>query len=135
MTTIACNLEYCAGDSKMDDGGMIGYIKKVHRTSKGVAGYAGSVSDGQNFLRFLDEQELTSELDKDFSGILLTEEGIFLFDHKLVPIPSKKDYYAIGSGATGAMVAMKLKRSPTNAIKAVIGIDNYTGGEIDEEWL
>lgn len=59
----------------------------------------------------------------------VTDESTAMQVRKIVRLP--KGYAAIGSGAQGALVAMKLGCTAEQAVAAVAGVDHCTGGEIE----
>lgn len=65
------------------------------------------------------------------SSVLFTEKGVPHLAASGWPGIALKSFAAIGSGAQGAMVAMRLGKSAQEAVAAVSGIDHCTGGEVD----
>jgi ATP-dependent protease HslVU (ClpYQ) peptidase subunit len=133
MTTIAVSQEMVAADTLMTDGSTIAStIKKIQRVPDGIAGYAGSVTDGYKFMQWLNGyfDDEKPELE-DFEGILLTNKGnIISFESDLTPIQHNDKFYALGSGKQAALAAMHLGEDPKGAVKIAMKVDVFTGGKV-----
>ncbi len=133
MTTVVCDLKGCAADTLMDDMGMAGHTVKIYSTLQGVAGFAGTVTDGLLFIDWLnggDRDEILEQMSDDFAGILSTPTAVVTFESTLIPIRLLDSHYAIGSGAAPAMGAMNDGKTRREAVKAAMKVDIGTGGEI-----
>ena len=65
------------------------------------------------------------------SALLYTDKGVAYLASTKWPGCRVKGSVAIGSGAQGALVAMRLGKSAEDAVRAVCGIDPCSGGEVD----
>lgn len=64
----------------------------------------------------------------EFQGLVLTEKKeIFYFYHPAHWIRVNQPWFAIGSGAAGAMGAMHMGATPLDAVKVASKIDSFTG--------
>lgn len=132
MTTIAMNKSGVAFDSRITMGNLI--VSDNYMKAKEKDGYifilAGCVSSMVDFIdTFFSDGE---HEEWDAGGLVITPEG------RVLIVEGDTSYfewdgefpYADGSGATAALMAMKLGLSPVEAIEEVMKVDNCTGGEI-----
>lgn len=132
MTTVAYADGVLAADSLATDDACALHVRKIIRLPKGdMAGGAGELNEVVQALAWLaggsdgDPPSIAS------SHILFTEGGVPHLASCGWPGIALKGAAAIGSGAQGALVAMRLGRGAEAAVRAVAGIDTATGGEID----
>jgi hypothetical protein len=132
MTTIALKDSVLAADSYATDETCAIQVAKCVRLPGGdVAGGAGDVGEVSQALAWLAAGGKGEPPDISSSGILFTDKGVSYLASTKWPGVRVKGFAAIGSGSQGAMVAMKLGKSAEDAVRAVIGVDPCTGGEID----
>lgn len=62
--------------------------------------------------------------------VVTRDKQLFLLDKDLLPLEIKDDYYAIGSGCQYAMSALKLGRSPEEAVLFACDNDPYSKGPV-----
>ena len=132
MTTIAYREGFLVADSyASDDSCVIQVTKCAHLPNGDVAGGAGDLGKVALALAWLRDGGEGDPPDIEESLILFTDKGVpYLASGKWPGVPVK-GYAAIGSGAQGALTAMKLGFSAEAAVQAVSGVDPCTGGEID----
>lgn len=133
MTTIACSLTHkaMAADSRIT-GDVIFHAEKVRRVGKSLFGVAGDWEVCIAFFEWIetDRKEKPSLPEGAFEAIELHKSGIYQYQRNCIRIPVQDRFYACGSGAQGAMVAMSLGKDPKAAIVAVARFDETTGPPI-----
>jgi hypothetical protein len=136
MTTIA--LAVCGGvmtlaaDSYCSDDATVMQVCKCVRLPGGdVAGGAGDLGEVAQALTWLAGGSQGDAPEIPGAAVLFTINGVPHMASTKWPAVRVKGAAAIGSGAQGALVAMRLGHSPEDAVKAVAGIDPCTGGEIE----
>jgi len=139
MTTVCANREEMAGDTLI-----IGATKtagrKIWRIRGWVVGGGGSYSD---VLRVLSEMRGRRDMTpkqvlekvnvgvKDAELLLLSPTGkIYHSEDASDPIEILEPWAAIGTGAQGAIVALRLGLTPRQAVKEMTAVDPSTGGRI-----
>lgn len=132
MATIAFKDGILVADSYASDDATVMQVVKCARLPKGdVAGGAGDLGQVAQALSWLAAGGTDDPPDIDQSGLLFTDGGVCYLASGKWPGVRVKGSSAIGSGAQGAMTAMRLGHSAEDAVRAVAGIDPNTGGEID----
>lgn len=132
MTTIAFSAGILAADSYASDDATVMQVVKCARLPNGdVAGGAGDLGEIAQGLAWLAGGSKGDAPDIGGSAILFTDKGVLHLASTKWPGVRVKGSVAIGSGAQGAMVAMRLGQTAEDAVRAVAGIDPCTGGEID----
>ncbi len=144
MTTIVANREGMASDSMMSDdkAAVSASVPKFWRIKGWLIGGAGDYAGIIEIIGELKSNKLTPDatlrdidikIGKDVSVdlLLLSPQGkLFLSENGSSPLPISDGFAAIGSGAQGALVAMRLGTSPADAVRAVKKVDPATGGRI-----
>lgn len=132
MTTICYRDGVLAADSLATDDACGLHVRKIVRLPDGdMAGGAGDLTEVVQALSWLAGGSDGDPPAIPGSSIIFTEAGVPHLATSGWPGIALKGYAAIGSGAQGAMVAMRLGKSAQEAVEAVAGIDHCTGGEID----
>lgn len=132
MTTVAFRDGVLAADSLASDESCAIQVQKIVRLPKGdVAGGAGSLPEVTNALQWLAKGGKGAAPSIEGSTLLFTVDGVLHLAGGGWPGVPVKGFAAIGSGAQGALVAMKLGCTAEQAVTAVAGVDHCTGGEID----
>ncbi|MCW8988357.1 MAG: hypothetical protein OQK75_11890 [Gammaproteobacteria bacterium] len=132
MTTVAVKGKMMASDTQMDDDGLISNIKKIYNVGGNLIGFAGDVDEGLKFVAWYAQQDEDEEIElHETSAIVLTKEGKILTYASHIPIEIIDKCYAIGSGASMALVAMDHGHNPIEAIKIASMRDAYTGSNVD----
>lgn len=141
MTTIACNLELMASDSRVTlDGFDVTYPAiKIFRAKDMIVGGAG---DGENVNLMIEwaktgfkpssrpkyRKKRDKDDDSDALLLILKRDGIYILaDMDSEPEKIEADFYAVGSGGDAARVAMKLGQTPENAVELACEVDNKSG--------
>lgn len=118
----------CADSLATDDTAI--QVCKLARLPEGqVAGGAGDLGEVAAGLAYLANGGDAPAIAN--SCFLYTVAGACYVASAGWPGLAVKGFAAIGSGAQGAMVAMKLGATAREAVAAVSGVDPATGGEID----
>ena len=132
MTTVAFRDGLLAADSYATDSSSTVQVVKCARLPNGdVAGAAGDLFKVAQALAWLVSGSNDDPPDITDAEVLFTEGGVLYLADGGWPGVRVKGHAAIGSGAQGALVAMRLGHSAEEAVRAVIGVDPKTGGEID----
>jgi 20S proteasome, alpha and beta subunits len=139
-----------AADTRMtEDGAPYGNIDKIYRVGNSILGICGDAMMARYFIEWFkspkrNPRTLHSAIDEReyfsvFSVIELNPGGIQLWDGWGVPLRIRDKFFAIGSGAPAALSYMKLHRkqrnAPIAAVRASMGVDQYSGGEVVYEKL
>jgi hypothetical protein len=132
MTTIAFSKGVLAADSfATDDATAIQVVKCARLPDGQVAGGAGDLGEVSQALDWLSKGGKGVSPDIPGASIIFTIKGVPHIASTKWPGVRLKGDAAIGSGAQGALVAMKMGLSAEDAVRAVAGVDPCTGGEID----
>lgn len=132
MTTIAFSKGVLVADSfATDDSTVIQVVKCARLPGGDVAGGAGDLGEVGQALQWLARGGKGTPPEIPSATIIFTEKGVLHMACTKWPGVRVKGNAAIGSGSQGALVAMKLGMSALEAVKAVIGVDPCTGGELD----
>lgn len=145
MTTIAFNRECIAADTRVITGGSYYHADKIFRVGNSLLGTAG---DGDACLIFVEwfkspkrnPLQLHKLLGEGFErcDIHIAEinpGGIYLWSGWGVGEKINEPFYAIGSGGTAALEAMRNDHSPEEAVKRAIAHDENTGSPVQVEYL
>lgn len=138
MTTIAANLKCMASDSRVtvEHKGIDYPAVKILKKGNSLIGAAGHGGDCTRFIhwaagKFSDKEPKWAEeegQEDSVIGLILNRDGIFLWTQG-DPEPEKieAEYYAVGSGGTAARVALKLGKTPAEAVALACEVDMYSG--------
>jgi ATP-dependent protease HslVU (ClpYQ) peptidase subunit len=132
MTTVAYRDGVLAADSRVTVGDMVLTDKatKVHRLRDGhLFGWSGNAEDAVRLKQAL-QKRVTPPPDLDLSAILISPEGEIRVFEGNIWVTVKSPYYAVGTGANGALCAMDAGADAKTA--ALIGSkrDTSSGGKI-----
>jgi len=134
VTTIVATRYMMAADSKTVVGESWFYSQKLYRIGNKIIGCAGDSSASEKFLHWFKHPKSKRPEFKDsesFAALVLSPDGLFHVDESLCLDPIKDAYFAIGSGAIAALVAMDCGLSPVEAIEAAARRDLNTGGDVE----
>ena len=137
MTTIVCNREIMAADSRRTSGSFA-YLStpKITRVGNDLVGTCGSAADGEKFIEWYRDQTKKKPKLKDFQAIVLTGEGaIFEVWEDLTFLEVIEPFFAVGSGREFAMGAMAMKDNPRKAIEIACKYDKNSGLPVQLEKL
>ncbi len=138
MTTIATDGKLLAADGRTSAGDVIltNAAKKVQRLPDGsIAGSAGAADGGPSAVAALAAAlkagEQPPKYAGDYSILRLLPDGsaLYYYDRLDMPIPVSPPF-AIGSGKSAALGAMKAGANARQAVKIAAEVDVYTGGKI-----
>ena len=137
MTTIACDGNTMASDSRSSTGGICsGSIKKIYKLDNGdLFGLTGFPSDAFKVIRWINDPMIKEPtVDDSFIALILCAESgeLSIMDDALVRVPQSKPAF-IGSGAGIAMGAYDVCGNLITAVKTACKFDNYSGGVIQVE--
>jgi len=135
MTTIVANLECMAADQRCTSGGPICHTQKLHRIGDSVFGFAGDAMLALILVKWLGTKrdplqlyKLIPEAHRDSVDVLeLSPKGLAFWNGWGVPMPLLDQAYAIGSGAMSALQAVRLGKSPEEAIHLAPPLDECSG--------
>ena len=135
MTVIAADLEMMAADRRQV-GDVIATVDKILLTPRGTV--VGAAGDWDACLAFLDwagrgfpAQARPTPSDADFDALELAHDGLWLWTKGLLRYRlGNTQFFAIGSGAQGAMVAMYQSASPDVAVQVVSLFDESCGNGV-----
>lgn len=147
MTTIAVRDGIIAADSRTtvqteEGGSRVFRCEKLYRCFEGTPKEAilGTAGESSSSLVFVDwyrsETRPVEVIDRlingeaDFTVIALTREGLFEFDKWGRGEKILDKFYAIGSGAKGAMCAMHMGASAEQAVRIACKVDPYSAPPI-----
>lgn len=136
MTTVAADRAQIAADSKTTSGETWFHATKLYRIGNAVVGVSGDSTAIEKFLTWYRggrkrKRQPEFKDSESFSALILTRAGLYHVDESMGVDLIKDDYFAIGSGAACALVAMDLGLSPRDAVLAASRRDQHTGGEIE----
>jgi len=131
MTTIVWDGKQLAADSLATDDLTGIEVCKLVRTPEGVAGAAGDLAECAAALAWLSDGAQGDAPTIASTSVLFTRGRDCFMAASGWPGIRVKGVAAIGSGAQGALVALRLGLDAPAAVNAVIGVDPATGGEVD----
>ena len=134
MTTIVATRYLMAADTKTVVGESWFYGPKMYRVGRAVIGCAGDSTAIEKFLAWYKKPRGKRPEFKDsesFNALVLTTAGLYHVDESLTLDPIHDDYFAVGTGAIAALVAMDCGLSPVEAIEAAARRDLNTGGKVE----
>jgi len=106
---------------------------KVFKVGGDLLGITGNADYSERFLEWYKKQQHKPPKldDKEFEALVVTKTGIYHYGALCVPVKVDRDFEAIGSGALGALIAMKDGADPKTAIEKVSDFENNTSRETD----
>ena len=143
MTTIVCNREGMAADTRVTSEGSICHEDKLFRLGLSIFGTAGHASVGLVLLEWLRTARNRDRLYKQIpdpwrDDVLLVElnpGGIILWDGWGVGRRLNDKEYAIGSGGMPALALLRAGASLRDSVAGAIGLDECSGPPIQVEFL
>lgn len=145
MTTIVANLECMAADTRVSlDGSPYYHATKIFRIGDSLFGTAGDGMMGLIMIEWLKGPRKNRAAlykhwaDYERSCFILLElnpTGLYLWDGWAIPEKLNDTRYAVGSGAPAALGAMDNGRSPEDAVRTSIRLDQYSGDPVQVEFL
>jgi ATP-dependent protease HslVU (ClpYQ) peptidase subunit len=143
MTTIACNRECMAADTRVSTGGAHYHANKIFRIGNSLFGTAGDGDIGLVMVDWLKTARNRQNLYKQWADyersevwlIELNPAGIFLWTGWGVPEKLNETRYAIGTGQLAALSALDSGETPEQAVKVAARYDQYSGEPLQVEYL
>jgi len=135
MTTIACNREEMACDSRtsFDGGEFLTCDDKVEIIGDELVGACGNTDSIFKFLHWFKDQskDRPEFTDQDcFSVVVLNPKGIFVYLDSTYAFRVRDPFYACGSGSMAAKAAMLCGKTPAEAVAIAIKCDKNSGGPV-----
>lgn len=132
MTTIAARFSSMeiAADSAVGDQESFYLVEKLRRGKNGIYGACGEFLKILSAYDFMAQKSGWSD-DLDVQILELRPDGIWVYESSPVPIKIKNDYWAIGSGGSYALAAMRLGLSPVEAVAIACEFDASSRPPID----
>lgn len=139
MTTIVATRDRMVADSKttIPSADLVYPSTKIFRAKGAIVGACGDNGDCVRFIQWAQDNfkgrpEFTFQKDSDedsIVGLMLNKEGIHIFAPSY-PAPEliNADFFAIGSGADAATVAMLLGKTPEEAVELACKVDEQNSG-------
>lgn len=132
MTTIAWDGKTLAADTRGTAGGMPWQTIKASRLKDGrLYGGSGALEDVEAVRTWL-ETGGDKPAVKDFVAILIEDGQCFRLEDKLIKMPVKSPFHAIGSGRDYAIAAMHLGKTAREAVELACLYDVYTAAPVTE---
>ena len=135
MTTIAANRLMLAGDQKCTDDDKSFRTRKIRKIGDALVGAAGTGPAIGKFFRWLEsggqDDHPKFAKDDELAALVVTPDGLFVYDTSCTPEEILDEFYAVGTGAQAALAAMHLGCQPDKAVEIACKVDNNTGGPVD----
>lgn len=124
MTTIAVSRTGMAADSQFTFQGLVTKGAKIFKVGSDIIGFCGDVESGIAFVEWKKGGEKPADIDEDFEAYVLTGDGkIFWYGQKLIPVPVKEKFAALGSGSHIAIGSMMEGATPEKAVRNACKVD------------
>lgn len=129
-----------AADTRADVDGVGTHVAKIYTLGNVIIGCAGDNVGIVKFLEWWPHREtrrLRISKRIDWSALVLSEEGILVYENAALPDVLREDWAAIGTGAAIALAAMdtmkllRRKPDPRIAVHVACKRDSMTGGEVE----
>ena len=135
MTIIVATRKCMAADHKVSGGSTAPYYTpKIFRHGDHIMGAAGTSSATTKWFEWMrrdcppmEEIDLAGEEGDTFIGLVLNEDGLFVYNAMCEPDPLLNDFYAIGSGSRYVMQALKAGKSPESCVRVACEFDDACG--------
>lgn len=127
-----------AADSQATMGVVVYSTRKILRVGDALIGCTGYADSFAAFLAWYEGERLISEypaFDEGFGAIVLDRGGIHVYEQRGGPIECLSEYFADGSGNAVAMTAMRLGKTPEEAVALACEMDAQTGPPVVVERL
>lgn len=136
MTTVAFHREHGFAADTMMCGDFKSFTHKLRRLKGGyVVGFAGNISWALRFIQWFEagadlknEPVFPESDDTGFELLVLAPDGeLSWWNESCIGIRVPEPFYAIGTGAQAAMIAMHLGKTPAQAVRLAMKVDEKTG--------
>ncbi len=143
MTTIACNRECMAADTRVSTGGAHYHANKIFRIGSSLFGTAGDGDMGLVMIEWLRTARNRQALYRQWADyerndvwlIELNPGGICLWTGWGIQERINESRFAIGSGQLAALAALDSGANPEDAVRGAVRYDQYTGEPLQVEYL
>jgi ATP-dependent protease HslVU (ClpYQ) peptidase subunit len=139
LSTVAANRRMIAADSmNCDHTELVDTCQKLHRTSIGIVGFAGSEQSTMLFLEWVEggcPRDDKPDVGEEIEALVLSERGLSVYYGKLVEVPVHGEFWAAGSGGNIAMGAMAAGKGPKEAVEIACVLNAATGPPVVVERL
>jgi ATP-dependent protease HslVU (ClpYQ) peptidase subunit len=139
MTVIAWDGKTLAADKRAESCGMKRSRTKIFRLATGqLMGYSGDTCVGLAMKDWIEsgclpESFPAAQAAQDHGNcILITREGVVVYDNTRFALPVSESFCAFGSGRDYAVAAMHLGKSSREAVEIASMFDVYCGDGVDE---
>ncbi len=142
MTTICYRNGILAADSRITTsdesaGDYMGKCAKLIRLPDCIVGLQGESSPGVAFLNWyrtgMKDMEMRAHIlasGADFTAVVLTKHGLFVWDCWMQPERMCDEFYAVGSGTKAALGALHMGASAVKAVAVACKIDPWSAPPI-----
>jgi hypothetical protein len=131
MTVIAANRKCMAADHFVSGGGVPYFTVKIFRHGDHIMGAAGISAATTKWFEWMrrdcppvEEIDLAGDGDNTFVGLVLNEDGLFMYNALCEPDHLMSEFYAIGSGSRYAMAMLADGKSPARAVQRACEYDD-----------
>lgn len=143
MTTIVCNRQGMAADTRCTGPGPMRHETKIYRVGISLFGLAGHASLGFVLLDWLRSPRnrdrlyklIPAEYRDEVEIIELNPGGIVIWDGWGAGCRLNDDDYAIGSGGMSALAALRSGADLRASVRMAVGLDECSGEPIQVEYL
>lgn len=143
MTTVAIRQGVMAADScetyESDGGGhYVGQCRKLFRKGDAILATFGESTAGMVFVDWYGTNKKAPRdtflnADSEFGVVVLTPDGVFLYDKWCRAERLEGEFFAFGTGAKVALGAMHAGASAAEAVRIAALVDLYTRGPVITE--
>jgi hypothetical protein len=139
MTTIAVRAGIMAADSRVTHsseagGDRVGQCVKIFRKAGDLIGLSGESEPGLIFLDWYGSKKappsVLIDAEADFTALVLTARGMFEYGKYCRAEKVLGKFWAVGSGAKGALCAMHAGASAQRAVEICCLVDPYTAAPV-----
>lgn len=137
MTTIACNKDTMAGDSRCADASSMCNVTKIFRIGEKLVGVAGAYANCMEFIKWMRggmDADMVPDMDNVYA-LVLSSRGIAQYDGHPTPFYVRDKFAAVGSGCQAALAAMICGKTPSEAVRVAAKVDSHTGGRVTTKSL
>lgn len=127
-----------AADSQATMGNVVYSARKIFRVGDALVGCTGYADAFATFLEWYEGERSLREypnFEQGFGIIVLDRDGIHVYEQRGGPIECLDEFFADGSGVAVAMTAMRLGKTPKEAVELACEMDAHTGPPVVVERL
>lgn len=132
MTTIVADKKRMLSDSRVSTNhNRIYEAPKLHRKGDAIIGCAGDNDAIETFLKWFGSKKKRPQFKPDsFDALVLTPEGLYVYDETCSRDLVLGGFHAIGSGGDAALGALFMGADLETAVKIACKVDKYSGEPI-----